>query len=502
MNIAMLTAMCVPWNDSLGLGPGAGCLWSKKELGDALADRYIERISVDNPGPHVLFIFKCDGKICAAIDGSASIGLAANISDLSLVATALESRLSRLRQWTYRLHNAAMRGTISDILAITSSLLSRSLILFDGAFNLVSFSLANGDVSSAMEETERRGYASEVSAEHQASYRKLAREHPEGFSTLYPEEERLTPVWPQPVATPAEILRLHAMKVDEGDTGAIELIRATAEELRIAVSRAGIGTESLSTSNDFVIELLTRKHPREDLRIRAEFFGWQKSELWVALRSESMDESFPPARWKQIAEKIQCQIPDIHASHADTNGMALVVPAQAALESSEMHALCTREKILIGWGDPASLESLPTSYDQAKKACATLRRTAGATMRSFDSCRLDLAMQALADAVVANDLEPLALRLVRAHDKAYGTEYATTLATLFDCGMSKTKACEKLHVHRTTLDYRLKKLKSEFHVDIEDRDTRVLSRLVLLAQGGTANSETQASSKNLGTRPI
>lgn len=500
MNIAMLTATCASWGDGITFGPVAVEGWSDGETRAALAERYLEKVVIaqENSGPrdtadqerdpearasYNLAITEQSGWICASTPQPPTVRLVQTATiDTAVAAHILSERFARLRHWMYDLHRAARHGTAADILAVASSLLSRSLILFDGAFNLVAFSLVEGDRSPAMQETERRGYASEVSAEHQAQYRSLAREHPEGFATLYPENGGLTPVWSQPVQVGAQTLRLHAMKVDETDIGAIALVRAAAGELQTALERAGIGI-SATTGVDFVTELVERDHTAEDARARARFFGWHESGPWVAVRVEAAGEAFPPARWHQVIAGFKGALSGAHASHPDTEGVTLAVPS-ASIGEERLLALCQREKTVAGWGDPVELQNLTSSFAQAQQACHVARHDPEQPARSFDSCRAGLAAHALSVLFYEKGFEPLALRNMREHDAAYSTDYVETLRSWFACDLSKAATCRALHIHRTTLDYRLGRLQEDFNIDLENQPTRELLRLAFMAEQG------------------
>lgn len=70
-----------------------------------------------------------------------------------------------------------------------------------------------------------------------------------------------------------------------------------------------------------------------------------------------------------------------------------------------------------------------------------------------------------------------------AHDARYGTEYETTLRVLLENDLVKLRTCEQLHIHWTTLDYRLGRLRDEFAINLNDPSTCDLLRLAFLAVG-------------------
>lgn len=273
------------------------------------------------------------------------------------------------------------------------------------------------------------------------------------------------------------------MELMEDDLGGIALAHCVAGELAPLLDRSRMdGT--VKAGMDIVSELLCRQHEEGEARIRAQFFGWSIENAWVAARIEAVDQSYPPARWNQIAGIGRSRLEGSHASAPDVDGFALVVPARILKETSreQLRDFCAAEGIVIGWGDPVDgLSGLPASYEQARHACAAARKGGKPAVLAYDHCKLAIAKTLLAREFAAQHLEPLALLRVRAYDARYGTEYEATLRALLENDLVKLRTCEQLHIHRTTLDYRLGRLRDEFAINIDNPGTRDLLRLAFLA---------------------
>ena len=485
MNIAMMTAGCALWNDGAALGSQAVGGWDNAERTASRSEAYIGDVILGEHGSEDrLAVSEADGWVLASTGELPSVRLASNGSlTAEAVRGILVGRLARLRRWLYDLRREARSGRADGVMDVGTALMGRSLVLFDGAFNLVAASLVEDEITPAMQETERRGYASEVSADHQALYRELSLSHPDGFGIMYPEADRLTPVWSQPVAASSETFRMHVMELMEDDLGGIALAHCIAGELAPLLERFRMGYGT-NTGVDIVSELLCRQHEEGEARIRAQFFGWSIEDAWVAARVEAVDQSYPPARWNQIAGMGRSRLKSSHTSSPDVDGFALVVPARALKETSRerLHDFCAAEGVVIGWGDPVDgLSGLPASYEQARRACAAARRKGEPAALAYDHCKLDIAKALLAEEFATQHLEPLALLRVRAHDAQCGTEYETTLRALLENDLGKSRACEQLHIHRTTLDYRLGRIRDEFAINLNDPSTRDLLRLAFLA---------------------
>ena len=485
MNVAMMTAGCALWDDGVVLGSQVVGGWDSAERAASRSEAYIEDVILGEHGPEGrLAVSEADGWVLASIGESPGVRLASSGGlTAETVRDILVGRLTRLRRWLYDLHRGVRTGRAAAIMDAGAALMGRSLVLFDGAFNLVAASLVEDEVTQAMRETERRGYASEVSADHQALYRELSLSRPDGFGIMYPEADRLTPVWSQPVAAGSETFRMHVMELMEDDLGEIALAHCVAGELASLLDRSR-ANDTVNAGMDIVSELLHRQHEEGEARIRARFFGWSIENAWVAARVEAVDQSYPPARWNQIAGMGRSRLEGSHASAPDVDGFALVVPAHVLEETDckQLCNFCATEGIVIGWGDPVDgLSGLPSSYEQARRACAAARKEGGPAALAYDCCKLSIAKALLAEEFATQHLEPLALLRARAHDAQCGTEYETTLRTLLENDLVKSRTCEQLHIHRTTLDYRLGRIHDEFAINLDDPSTRDLLRLAFLA---------------------
>ena len=90
----------------------------------------------------------------------------------------------------------------------------------------------------------------------------------------------------------------------------------------------------------------------------------------------------------------------------------------------------------------------------------------------------------LLDSMVERELAPLFVR-------TDGEELQETIVAWCESGFSVVRAAELLHVHRTTVDYRLEKLESI--LGVKPRDFREMSRFywsVILWRNGKGNPKT------------
>ncbi|MFI0816424.1 PucR family transcriptional regulator [Streptomyces sp. NPDC021098] len=77
-----------------------------------------------------------------------------------------------------------------------------------------------------------------------------------------------------------------------------------------------------------------------------------------------------------------------------------------------------------------------------------------------------------------------AWRQVLAYDEGHGTDYARTLVCWLDAGCDMARAAKWLAVHPNTCRYRLRQLRSQLGIDLDDPDERLVLWLQLRTLGG------------------
>jgi DNA-binding PucR family transcriptional regulator len=82
------------------------------------------------------------------------------------------------------------------------------------------------------------------------------------------------------------------------------------------------------------------------------------------------------------------------------------------------------------------------------------------------------------------ELSTGAWRRVLTYDREHGTDYARTLVCWFDAGCDMTGAAKLLAVHPNTCRYRLKQVREQVGVDLDDPDERLVLWLQLRTLAG------------------
>ena len=132
----------------------------------------------------------------------------------------------------------------------------------------------------------------------------------------------------------------------------------------------------------------------------------------------------------------------------------------------------------------AGLYDLPTYYQQAKLALPLADEAHAAQFRDLYFPALMAAIDSLpggSSVFVNRD----ALTIAQ-YDRQYGTDYAGTLLhyVLNDC--NSVRAAKALHIHRSTLTYRLERIKEICSFDFGDRDKLLATALSIYFLGNTS----------------
>ena len=126
------------------------------------------------------------------------------------------------------------------------------------------------------------------------------------------------------------------------------------------------------------------------------------------------------------------------------------------------------------------LESFEAQYEAARAALRFTPEEAGA-VRAFEDVKLPYIASILREQSGA-DLAHPALRTLRAYDDRHGTALAETLCVFLRCSCSFAETAETLFIHRSTLLYRLGRIRELTGADVDDPDVRLHLQLSYLME--------------------
>lgn len=141
-------------------------------------------------------------------------------------------------------------------------------------------------------------------------------------------------------------------------------------------------------------------------------------------------------------------------------------------------------QVVAGVGGPAAgIEALPTARVQADEVLALLLASPElGRWASFEDVWARLVVRRVASSdAVAELLHTGPVRLLQEHDETHGTDYVRTLETWLAYAGDQTEVARRLHVHRNTLRYRLRRITEIIPLRLDDPDVRLALQLQLVA---------------------
>lgn len=446
-------------------------------------------------GSQPLLVWASEKNIWADAGRGAVKVCPASYAPIDQIVQALRGRLAKVDRWHLRLREQALYGTASfdGLLSVGRELVDRSLVLFDGSFNYLGYAGDDLPRSIALEKTIREGYAMGVSAAHQREYRHLLAEHPEGFQTDFEENGKLTPQWTVSFETHAGMrYHLHVMGAPEGAEGLHAVVDDLVGDLRAMAERIETDPRR-KPATDYVQELVSKTHAEEEARRRARVFGWETGSHCLVARIANASESFPTERWRHVASCLEAALPLAHTSVMD-DGITVLAFEEPGRNTMEQPLVSLRSALpflsahglSMGISDPSSeLGDLPSFYEEAMvAACIAMKR--GETALEYDACKLELLVGALQSEASRHDVVPRPLAKMLAYDTANETSYVQTARALVAARGCKARTCRNLAIHRSTLEYRIERIRTLFGLDFEDDRTLELAALVFATGFGEA----------------
>lgn len=99
---------------------------------------------------------------------------------------------------------------------------------------------------------------------------------------------------------------------------------------------------------------------------------------------------------------------------------------------------------------------------------------------TFDEIALDYVVSNLIDNCGIDNVVPNSIRILHENDIMYKTEYCKTLLTYLNKHFNQRETAQALHINRSSLIYRLEKIKNNFNLDICNEKDYLLLHLGLI----------------------
>jgi sugar diacid utilization regulator len=248
----------------------------------------------------------------------------------------------------------------------------------------------------------------------------------------------------------------------------------------------------------------------ENIRAVARSMGWNINRLQQAVVVEVDGTASRPARSlhplrERLTELIRLEAltidPEALIGARSEGAIVLFDPGQSDAAPRKTAGLEWGQRVIeriaeqrlgitvtIGVGrDFATVDELAESYRQASTAASVARvQLGGNRVCHFD----ELGIHRVLHVLQHYDVEvPESLKALVEHDKRHKSDYVRTLQVYLETMGKASNAAKILHLHRNSLDYRIRRIEQIVGSSLGDRDTRLSLeigiRLLNLADGST-----------------
>ncbi len=265
------------------------------------------------------------------------------------------------------------------------------------------------------------------------------------------------------------------------------LAEALTQRALMLLNRKTLGnTEIHQNMDDIVFALLQGKSEDPlDLDHLLGMLRWQKQDRFLCLRLRSRSQDRSTLEQHMIHSDLFRYVPDSYIL-MDSQEQCVVLNLTRSKKTpdqirQQLAPLCRDYGLYAGISSPVSgIQELSAAYFQAGIALdSAFRLRTEKWFLFFSECALDYLSQAITSPLTPRHLVSPELSALMEYDLENGTLYFETLRQYLLLERDIPKTSEKLIIHRTTLLYRLKKLRSLVPLDLEDPWQRLYLTLSL-----------------------
>lgn len=278
-----------------------------------------------------------------------------------------------------------------------------------------------------------------------------------------------------------------------GDAALAEVLTQRA---MLLMQRKALGEHQNNRSmDDVVYSLLQGSQPDPaELNQLLGMLNWNKEDRFTIIRTQSQQSSVTAVMEHMIHSDLFHSFPGCYILfQGHQQCVILNLTQQSSTLSNLRHTLaplCRDYCLYAGISSPvSSIRELSIAYHQAHIALnQAFQQRNEKWIIPFSDCALDRLLGDLQKPLQPGHLISPELMFLLYHDQEHGTEYFATFREYLLQERDIPKTAQSLIIHRTTLLYRLKKIQSLIHVNLDDPWQRLYLHMSLwiLEQEGLA----------------
>ena len=210
---------------------------------------------------------------------------------------------------------------------------------------------------------------------------------------------------------------------------------------------------------------------------------WEPHDDYVCIRVKNQEQTVPAIAEHALHASLFTLLPGSYVLLAKREQWVVLNVTRSAMDRGQLRhriaPLCRDYCLYAGISSPVrGIGQLRAAKLQAGIALRQAFRTRDEKwIVPFSDCAWDYVLDNLPDGLQPIHLVSPEMLTLRRHDRQKGTQYYETFRCYLLSERDVTRTAEALIIHRTTLQYRLKKIQALIHADLEDPWNRV--RLML-----------------------
>lgn len=218
---------------------------------------------------------------------------------------------------------------------------------------------------------------------------------------------------------------------------------------------------------------------------------WSAEDWFLCIRLGHQDAIPPDVSTVMLRRELLLAFPGSYLISQKERYCVVVNLSRTACSAADLQRtlspLCRDFCQYAGLSSPVEgISALPAAYLQAEAALtqAFHRRDANWTV-PFSACALDYLLAHLNTSMEPRQLAAPQLLELQRYDQVHGTQYFETLRVYLLCEREIPRTAAALIIHRTTLTYRLQKLRGLLRMNLDEPDVRLYLLLSLRLLGAS-----------------
>ena len=237
--------------------------------------------------------------------------------------------------------------------------------------------------------------------------------------------------------------------------------------------------KAYSDYEDTVRMMLRGEKPdQRDLNALLEILGWQEDDAYICLKLQSQSSDIPIKSDSALRSKLTAVFPRSFEFFHEQRLCMIINYTSDRRDGENIKAtlgpLVRDSYMYCGISSPIrGIRKIRIGFDQADITLDYIGFTRSRWTMLFGECAPFYMIKTLASTMPPIDLVSVELRKLRAMDREKNTDYYNTLKTYLDNERSIPRTSDALIIHRTTLQYRLEKIESITHLNLDSSSVRL-----------------------------